>query len=113
MNEIVRILKALADPNRLKILKILEQGPRCACEFQPLLGLAQPTVSKHLKVLGAAGLVEGRKVKFWVHYRLSPRTREVCVRNMLAGLQSWLDDSPEIIELRRRSELDSLVSPLA
>jgi ArsR family transcriptional regulator len=60
MNE-VSILKALADPTRLKILECLKNGERCICEIIPYTGKSQPNVSQHLKVLKNAGLVDERR----------------------------------------------------
>jgi ArsR family transcriptional regulator len=60
MNE-VDVLKALADPTRLKILECLKNGERCICEIIPYTGKSQPNVSQHLKVLKNTGLVEVRK----------------------------------------------------
>ena len=67
-------LGAVADPVRLQVLSIIANEPSgevCACDFVGPLGKAQPTVSHHLKVLAAAGLVEGDKRGRWVWYRLS------------------------------------------
>jgi DNA-binding transcriptional ArsR family regulator len=50
-------MKALSEPNRVKILKILQCRDLCGCEIQAILDIAQPTVSSHLKVLEDAGLV--------------------------------------------------------
>ena len=50
-------MKALSDPNRVKVLKMLQRGTMCVCKIQDALGIAQPTVSKHLKILEDAGLV--------------------------------------------------------
>jgi ArsR family transcriptional regulator len=60
----------LANPARLRIVKILEDGERCACEFAPLTGKAQPTISLHLKALESAGIVVSRKDGKRVLYRL-------------------------------------------
>ena len=51
MKEFTRVMKALSDPNRVKIVKLLERRSLCVCELQAALGIAQPTVSSHLKVL--------------------------------------------------------------
>jgi ArsR family transcriptional regulator len=59
--ELESVIKALADRQRLRIVNMLlraEGEPVCVCEFEPFLGLSQGTVSHHLKVLAAAGLVE-------------------------------------------------------
>ena len=66
--------KALADPSRVAIVNRLAGAEEvCVCDFTGTLGLAQPTVSHHLKVLREAGLVEvARKRGTWVYYRLVP-----------------------------------------
>src|SRR3954464_9184969 len=66
--------KALADPSRVAIVNRLAGAEEvCVCDFTGTLGLAQPTVSHHLKVLRQAGLVEvARKRGTWVYYRLVP-----------------------------------------
>lgn len=67
--------KALADPARLRLLSMIaahESGEACVCDLTEPLGLSQPTVSHHLKVLREAGLVTGERRGTWVHYRLVP-----------------------------------------
>ena len=72
LDEAARLFKAVADENRLAILKQLrEQGEVCACDFQACCELAQPTVSHHLKVLREAGLVQADKRGLWVYYTLN------------------------------------------
>ena len=83
MNELVSQLKALADPVRLSILEFLlkpvqaccvqEKGV-CACDFENVLGLSQPTVSHHMKILVQAGFVRPEKRGRWVYYELNPDT---------------------------------------
>lgn len=102
MDELLRVMKALSDPGRLSILKLLAVRELCACEIINLLGLAQPTISRHMKVLAEAGLVAGRKVGPWVHYRLAGDSAPACAREMLARLAHWLEDDPGVAELRRR-----------
>lgn len=63
--------KALADPVRLRILSLIaERGEVCACELVEVVGVAQPTVSHHLKVLAATGLLTREPRGRWVHYRV-------------------------------------------
>ena len=67
------VLSALADPVRLRIVSMLlaaPDGTSCGCDLEEPLGLAQPTISHHLRVLREAGLVEGQKRGRWVHYRV-------------------------------------------
>jgi ArsR family transcriptional regulator len=69
------MLGALADPVRLRIVSMLAAAPDgscCGCDLEEPLGLSQPTVSHHLKVLREAGLVEGERRGRWVHYGLVP-----------------------------------------
>ena len=72
MKEFIQVMKALSDPGRVKVLKMLETREMCVCEIQATLGLAQPTISNHLKILENAGLVLSRKDGQWVNYRLGP-----------------------------------------
>jgi ArsR family transcriptional regulator len=65
-----RILKALAHPSRLMMVDVLSEGERCVCEFQQIVGSDMSTVSKHLAVLKAAGIVSNRKQGLQVFYRL-------------------------------------------
>jgi ArsR family transcriptional regulator, arsenate/arsenite/antimonite-responsive transcriptional repressor len=67
------LFRALGDPARVKIVNALARRdePVCACEFEPTLGLAQPTVSHHLKRLTAVGLLEREQRGRWAYYALS------------------------------------------
>lgn len=75
------MLGALADPVRLRMVSILLAAPEgyvCGCDMEQPLGISQPTVSHHLKVLREAGLIEGERRGRWVHYRVVPeRLREI------------------------------------
>jgi ArsR family transcriptional regulator len=67
------LFRALGDPARVKILNLLatSEAPVCACEFEPALGLAQPTVSHHLKKLTEAGLLEREERGRWAFFSLN------------------------------------------
>lgn len=70
-----RTLKALADPTRLRLLSIIaahEGGEACVCDLTDPVGLSQPTVSHHLKVLTEAGFVTRDKRGVWAYYTLVP-----------------------------------------
>ena len=66
------LFRALGDPARVKILNLLatSDGPVCACEFEPALGLSQPTVSHHLKKLTEVGLLEREQRGRWAYFLL-------------------------------------------
>ena len=71
--ETARALAALGDPVRLRIVSLLAAAPggsACGCELESPLGLSQPTVSHHLRILREAGLVKGYREGRWVHYRV-------------------------------------------
>jgi ArsR family transcriptional regulator len=72
--ELERLFKALSDRHRLRILNVLLQAGHavCVCEFQPTLGISQPTVSHHLKQLVEAGILEREKRGTYGYYRLKP-----------------------------------------
>jgi len=95
MKQFIRVMKALSDPNRVKIIKMLQQKELCVCEMTSLLKLAQPTVSKHLKVLEDAGLAVSWKEGSWVNYRLAAGDDSSYAKAMLALLRNWLDDDDE------------------
>ena len=80
-----RLLKALADPARVKILNLLATSPEpvCVCEFTQPLGLSQPTVSHHLKKLMDVGLLDREQRGTWAYYSLRP--------DALGGLAAALD----------------------
>ena len=70
-----RTLKALADPARLRLLSIIaahDGGEACVCDLTEPVGLSQPTVSHHLKVLTEAGFVTREKRGVWAYYTLVP-----------------------------------------
>jgi ArsR family transcriptional regulator len=87
MREFVKVMKALSDPTRVKILKLLEKRMFCVCELQTALGIAQSTTSKHLRQLEDAGLVmsDGRQSPY--------------AAALLGNLRHWLNESAAIAEL--------------
>jgi ArsR family transcriptional regulator len=65
-----KVIKALSDPNRLKIIDILSCGEQCACDILEQFKFTQPTLSHHMKVLIDCGLVKSRKEGLWSYYTL-------------------------------------------
>jgi len=73
--ELARLLKALADPTRLRLVSMVaahEGGEACVCELTEPLGLTQPTISHHLKILAEAGIFTRDKRGVWAYYSLVP-----------------------------------------
>ncbi len=74
--EDVKMIKALADENRLAVLESLQNGEKCACVLLEELNITQPTLSHHMKILCDSGLVEYRKDGKWMHYSISKEGSE-------------------------------------
>lgn len=79
-------LKALAEPTRLKILKMLAMEEMCVCEIIAKLHLSQPAISHHLKILRHANIISDRKVGKWIFYSLNKRSCKDLFDIMRAGL---------------------------
>lgn len=65
-----KVLKAISDPNRMKIIDILSCGSQCACDILEHFDFTQPSLSHHMKVLEKAGIVSVSKQGQWHHYQL-------------------------------------------
>jgi ArsR family transcriptional regulator len=70
MKQAVKVFKALGDPTRLRIVKLLEGGELCVCQLIAVLGMGQSRISRHLSILKEAGLIVDNRKGKWVHYRL-------------------------------------------
>jgi len=88
MNDLVKLFKALADPTRARILVHLTDGDLCVGALARRLGVTHSAVSQHLRILREAGLVEGDKRGYWVHYSLDRRQ----IRSISAKVSNWLDE---------------------
>ena len=100
MKEFIKVMKALSDPNRVKIVKMLQRRSLCVCELRAILGVAQPTVSKHLRTLEEAGLVRYSKDGLWVNYSLVvPNGDNSYSASLLRQMREWLEDDPDIRRL--------------
>ena len=81
---------------------MLQQKTLCVCEMREALQISQPAVSKHLKVLEDAGLVDFKKDGLWVNYHLTDGSRSPYVASLLGNLRHWLEHDPEIAGLKER-----------
>jgi ArsR family transcriptional regulator len=93
MREFMAVTRALADPNRVRMVLALRRRELCVCQITELFGLAPSTVSKHLSILHHAGLIQSRKTERWVYYRLPDQTAPVAVREALAWVKKSLGRS--------------------
>lgn len=71
VEDLSKVLKVLADPTRLTMLKQMQEGEQCACSFVDCFDISQPAISRHLKMMRQAGLLLERRDKQWIHYRLN------------------------------------------
>ena len=88
------LFKGFADPTRIRILSLLAAGELCVCDIVDILGLPQPTVSRHLAYLRRMGLVDATREWKFAHYRLAEPEHAVhqnllnCVRTCFRGIKS-------------------------
>lgn len=83
------MFKALSDPNRLLILKYLQDGEQCACIILDRLQITQSTLSYHMKMLTDCGIVNARKDGKWMHYSLN----KDMLKKMMHILDAFLSKS--------------------
>lgn len=89
------IFKALGDENRIRILKLLRSGEKCACRLLEEFSITQPTLSHHMKILCDSGLVIGRKDGKWMYYSLSAEGAETAVRALKEITQAVICNSED------------------
>lgn len=103
MRVYLKVMKAVADSARVKILKMLQYRELCVCEMRTVLGISQPAVSRHLRLLEDADLVRSQKDGMWNNFRLA--TKKECnqySRVVLENLRTWLEDDPQVGEVLKR-----------
>lgn len=100
MKTFLKVMKALSDPNRIKIVKLLEEKTMCVCELRAALDISQPSVSKHLKILEESGFVDSRKEGLWVNYFLTDGKDSPYAATLLGNLKHWLNEDPELTNLK-------------
>lgn len=97
LKEKTKIFKALSDPNRLRILKMLQTKHLCVCEITSVLNLATSTVSKHLSILRDSGFIIEKKEGKWVNFQINPTPSDQRVTAILSSLDFWIADDEIII----------------
>ena len=96
MKEVLRLLGALADPTRLRLIRLLLQRELCVCELVDALNVPQYKISRHLRRLRATRIVEARRDGRWMHYRISPPGEPNGLhRSLLKALSDYLGKVPE------------------
>jgi len=104
MRRFMRITKALADENRIRIIVALKGRELCVCQLIELLVLAPSTVSKHLSILKNARLIDSRKQGRWMYYRLAGDEASPKIKTCLSWIFQSVTDSTQIIDDARRME---------
>ena len=105
MRELLAVMKALADPSRLRIVAALDGRELCLCQIVELLGLATSTVSRHMSILERARLVDARKQGRWTYFRLAgdqgrPEAREAAAL-VIKALARDDEARADVVQLRR------------
>jgi ArsR family transcriptional regulator len=109
-NRSLKLYRAFADPTRLRLLCLLRgaaveqpggNSEICVCDLVSILGVPQPTASRHLAYLRRAGLVQSRRDGLWAYYRLSPAGGPVH-RKLLETLEACAAAMPEMTSDARR-----------
>ncbi len=107
MNEHIVLLKTLADPTRLKLLKLILQEERCVCELQEVLQISQPAVSQHIFKLKTAGLIRERRAGMWTFYQGDTQRLNARLGAFSAFLKTDPVDIPDMAgEVERRATLN-------
>ena len=101
MKSFIRVMKALSDSSRVRVLKLLQAGDLCVCEIQKVLELAQSTTSKHMKILEDAGLVDRKRQGAWIIYSLSEGSESEYAAVMLSNLSRWLENDQKLKTMRK------------
>lgn len=95
----VKILKALGEPTRLKIIRLLAERELCICELAAVLDMSQPRISQHVKVLKKAGLVNERKVRQNSYLTVNETILQGArVIPLAALMQDRLENIPELAD---------------
>lgn len=105
LNEAEAVFKALSAGVRLRVLALLSKREMCVCELAHVLGVTQPAVSRHLKILKRSGLIQSEKAGFWTNYRL--RRSDPLVKNLLRRLAPGFRNDPRAkADLRKLKTAD-------
>jgi len=90
--DLAHLLKALADPTRLRLVSMVaahENAEACVCDLTEPLGLTQPTISHHLKILVDAGIFTREKRGVWAFYALVPAAMDALSDLLSTGGRAW------------------------
>jgi len=107
LKNIEKIIKALADKNRLRIVYLLnEKQDLCVCEITDIIGLSQPTISSHLRLLENAGLIESDKDGLWVNYNINSQADLFCRKLVEMIGKDLKKDEQAISDVKKLKAID-------
>jgi ArsR family transcriptional regulator len=92
----VNVFKALSDPNRIRIVKMLSERELCMCEVREMLNLSSSTVSEHLTILRNANLLLDSKEGKWVNFRLNDKSDQKFIRSVITLIKNSFEDDESI-----------------
>jgi ArsR family transcriptional regulator len=94
--EYVNVFKALSDPNRIRIVKMLSERELCMCEIREMLNLSNSTVSKHLTILRDANLLLDSKDGKWVNFQLNDKSEQKFIRSAITLIKNSFEDDEAV-----------------
>jgi ArsR family transcriptional regulator len=103
MQKQIKMLKALGNQTRLRILKLLLKKELCVCELEAALALPQSKVSRHLTILRSTGLVEDRREGLWIFYSLFKPQNDF-EKSVIQTIKNSLSDSELVKQDEKRLE---------
>ncbi|MFW6378051.1 MAG: ArsR/SmtB family transcription factor [Bacillota bacterium] len=111
MADLLKIIKALGQENRLRILNLLNQQKLCVCELQNIMDENQSNISRHLNVLKNAEIISSEKDALWIYYYLNQKTLKeypfiVDVLNNELGKVEYCQADNNRLEIYQKSNLD-------
>src|SRR5690349_1048159 len=104
------LFRALGDESRMRIVALLSHGELCVCHVESALGLSQPTASKQLGILRAAGVVEAERRGSWVYYRLARQEDAARERHLRLLVREFGDQhklASDLVRLRKSKVPDA------
>jgi ArsR family transcriptional regulator, arsenate/arsenite/antimonite-responsive transcriptional repressor len=96
------IFKSLSEPNRIRIIKMLQERSLCVCEITEILQLAASTVSKHLSILKNSGFIVDEKDNKWINYRINPNPDDPGILSALFSVKLMMEDDETIKKDRQK-----------
>lgn len=102
--KLYKAFKAIGEPTRLKIIKMLSHSSFCVCELSEYLDMLQPRISQHLKILKDEGLVRENREGYWVYYTLDREAFHRLWYDFIAYLDSDLKKAEDFSDVVKRMD---------